>query len=135
MFTGDEIKRMRKQQNISAIKLAHLLNVKVENLYKWEKGHRPTDPTDYIKIESWLSGKLENVPRDTVSTGNNLDTPKELPWQIIDRLSKGIENITEANLLLAKRISSDGSGPTSLPVQEERKGSGVSDVKLSGKKR
>jgi len=40
------------------------------------------------------------------SENTNNDPPKELPWQIIDRLSKGIENITEANLLLARKISS-----------------------------
>ena len=69
------------------------------------------------------------------SENTNTEAPKELPWQIIDRLSKGIENITEANLLLAKKISLNGSGSASLPGPEKRKGNDLSDAKLSGKKR
>lgn len=59
--------------------------------------------------------------------------PKELPWQIIDRLSKGIENITEANLILAKKISSGGSVLTPLSGQVERTGIGREELPLSGK--
>lgn len=48
---------------MNARELADYLGVKVDNLYKWEKGHKPTDPEDYIKLEKWLSGKSESVPR------------------------------------------------------------------------
>lgn len=63
------------------------------------------------------------------------EPPKELPWQIIDRLSKGIENMTEANLLLARKLSSDVSGQVSLPVQVGRKGNDLLNVQLSGKRK
>lgn len=70
MFTGEQIRQKRKQQGMSAEDLANYLNVKKENLYKWERGHKPNNAEDYIKLENWLDGKLENVPQKTVSSGN-----------------------------------------------------------------
>lgn len=65
MFEGDEIRRKRKASKLSAQGLADLLNVEKHNVYKWEKGHKPNDPEEYLRLESWLSGKVENVPRGT----------------------------------------------------------------------
>lgn len=74
------------------------------------------------------------------SENTKSEAPKELPWQIIDRLSKGIEDITaahrqttEVNLLLARKMSLDEFGSASLSARVERKGSDLLDVKLSGK--
>lgn len=61
MFDGKHIRAKRRALNLSAEKLAALLNVNVNNLYKWEKGHRPHDPEDYIKVEKWLAGNQESV--------------------------------------------------------------------------
>lgn len=63
MVTGAGIRQKRKTLSLSAENLAHLLGVKVENLYKWEKGTRISDPIAYNKIDQWLkNGKLESVP-------------------------------------------------------------------------
>jgi transcriptional regulator with XRE-family HTH domain len=65
MFTGEQIRIKRKQLGLSAQELADVLQVKKDNVYKWEKGTRPTDPQEYQRLENWLSGKMENVPHET----------------------------------------------------------------------
>lgn len=73
MFTGEDIRKKRKKLDLSVKELADLLSVKVDNLYKWEKGTKPSDPEDFIKIESWLKGKpLESIPNNGVE-----NVPKE----------------------------------------------------------
>lgn len=67
MFTGEEIRQKRNQSGLSAQDLANLLKVSKDNIYKWEKGHRPKNAEDYMKVENWLAGKLENVPRATLA--------------------------------------------------------------------
>ncbi|MFL5809223.1 MAG: helix-turn-helix domain-containing protein [Flavisolibacter sp.] len=96
MIKGTEIRKKRKQMGLSAQGLAELLKVKVENLYKWEKGTKPTDPEDYIKLENWLSGKIENVPRETVP---HLAEEAKLEYQLRKQsLEKSIENLTQNEL-------------------------------------
>lgn len=73
MFTGEDIRKKREKLDLSVKELADLLSVKVDNLYKWEKGTKPSDPEDFIKIESWLKGKpLESIPNNGVE-----NVPKE----------------------------------------------------------
>jgi transcriptional regulator with XRE-family HTH domain len=68
VLDGKEIRKKRDLLGLSARELADLLNVDKANLYKWEKGHMPSDPTDYIKIENWLkNGHAESVPKSTIS--------------------------------------------------------------------
>lgn len=91
--------------------------------------------SDILSPTGKLTDKFVKAFQNQYNSENtNKEHPKELPWQIIDRLSKGIENVTEANLLLAKRISSDVPGSVSSTVQAGRKDSGASKVKLSGKR-
>lgn len=59
MFEGKQIRAKRRSLNLSAERLASLLGVNVNNLYKWEKGHRPHDPEDYMKVEKWLADNGE----------------------------------------------------------------------------
>lgn len=61
MFKGEDIKKKRKDLKLSAKKLAALIQVDEGNIYKWEKGHKPHDPEDFLKIQAWLSEKTETV--------------------------------------------------------------------------
>lgn len=74
MFTGKELKEKRKLLKLSAKKLADILSVKKDNIYKWEKGIRPNNAEDYIKVEKWIHGKLENVPHETNPEDNLINT-------------------------------------------------------------
>lgn len=65
MFTGQDIRDKRKKLGLSAEELAEILGVSKDNIYKWEKGHKPGSGDNYLKVENWLSGKTENVPRVT----------------------------------------------------------------------
>lgn len=94
--------------------------------------------SDILSPTGKLTDKFINAFQVQYNSENTkIDPPKELPWQIIDRLSKGIENITRANLLLAEKINSGGSGSAPLSDQEGQKGSGPDplDVNLSGRKK
>lgn len=65
MVTGKDIKAKRKELGLSVVKLAHKLKLPADNIYKWEKGTRPSDPEDYKKIEKFvLEGlyKIEDIP-------------------------------------------------------------------------
>ena len=65
MISGQEIRSKRKSLGLSANDLALKINVKLDNLYKWEKGAKPQDPEDYLKLMNWYNGKLESVPHET----------------------------------------------------------------------
>lgn len=53
------LKTKRKQLNIDANKLAQLLEIPVHNIYKWERGTKPSS-LDFIKIlESFLNGDYD----------------------------------------------------------------------------
>lgn len=83
MISGPAIRKKRKEMNLSVKDLAEALKVKPDNLYKWEKGTKPTDPEDYMKIENWLSGKLESVPHETNADSEKEPTPLQLMKIII----------------------------------------------------
>jgi transcriptional regulator with XRE-family HTH domain len=95
MFTGEQIKKKRKSLGLSVIDLAKELNVNKENLYKWEKGTRPTDPEEYMKMESWLTGNLENVPRES----NALQMESKVDSGAMT--TRALELLAESNRILA----------------------------------
>lgn len=64
MIKGPDIKEKRKALGLTVSQLADNIGVSKANLYKWEKGHIPSNPEDYRKLEQWMNG-MENVPRDT----------------------------------------------------------------------
>lgn len=57
---------------LSAPELAQILGVKKANLYKWEKGHHPHNPVDFLKVEKWLAEKIESVPRGKDAPSDSL---------------------------------------------------------------
>jgi transcriptional regulator with XRE-family HTH domain len=52
---GERIKAKRDEEDISAEKLAKILGVTKENIYKWERGSKPSDPQVYNRITNWLN--------------------------------------------------------------------------------
>lgn len=100
MIKGEEIRKRRRSLNLSVKELASLLNVSENNLYKWEKGTRPTDPEDFIKLERWLKGeKVETVPENIASEPLPSLIGKALPDDYKDR---AIFNLTESYNSLAR---------------------------------
>ena len=60
MKIGEQIKNKRLRERLSAEDLAIRLNVKKENIYKWERGSTPSDPEVYARVQDWLTDKVEN---------------------------------------------------------------------------
>lgn len=56
---GARIKEKRDSQDLSAEKLALKLGVTKENIYKWERGSKPSDPDQLAALMKWLND-LEN---------------------------------------------------------------------------
>jgi predicted transcriptional regulator len=80
VLNGAEIRKKRELFGLTAGQLADLLQVKRANLYKWEKGHKPTDPEDYLKLERWLNGELENVlKKNGKEEKKKPEMPKDTP--------------------------------------------------------
>lgn len=59
---ANDIKTKRKAEKLTAEGLAERIGVSKDNIYKWEKGTKPSDPEDYQKIMAWLGRKIEIVP-------------------------------------------------------------------------
>lgn len=90
MLKGEDIRDKRKRLRWSAERLAQHLSVNKDNIYKWEKGKKPQDPEDYIKIMDWLKvpeQQLEPVPHEKNSetflekrrAQKNISTPFMVP--------------------------------------------------------
>lgn len=66
MLDGKKLREKRKSLGLSAEKLASLLGVTQESLYKWEKGTQPSNPEQYLRVIKWLSdGITENSEKGT----------------------------------------------------------------------
>ncbi len=95
MGLGLRIKEKRKKERLSAEDLALKLDLKKDNIYKWERGSKPSDPEDYKKIMEWL----ENVPRETESNPQ----PKDL----VHALKQNNEDLRTNNQFLQKMLETN----------------------------
>lgn len=66
---GEQLKARRKQLKLSVVRLAEMLDIPKERIYKWEKGTKPSTVEDHLKIDEFLSGKMEGF--------TNLEEPQE----------------------------------------------------------
>ena len=56
---GEKLKAFRKSKKLSVPYISKVLGIPKDRIYKWEKGHRPTDLDDYKKVESFLNDGSE----------------------------------------------------------------------------
>jgi transcriptional regulator with XRE-family HTH domain len=61
MEIGNRLKEFRKRKNIKMPAVAAATGISKENLYKWEKGTKPSDFKLYNKLVEYLD-KMENAP-------------------------------------------------------------------------
>lgn len=61
----------------------------MENIYKWEKGTKPSDPNEYRRLIDWLEGKLEAIP-------NAAEGREPTAMQILDRLTQAFADQAKA---------------------------------------
>lgn len=60
-FIGKRLKELRDRKNIKMPAIAKETGIPKENLYKWEKGTRPSDINEYNKLKDYLD-KLDSQP-------------------------------------------------------------------------
>lgn len=77
MDLAQELKRYRKKKGHTMADIEALTGIPAENLYKWEKGTKPSDAEQLLKLRDYLAGKLETVPylSTTSSKPQKLETP------------------------------------------------------------
>lgn len=92
---GERIKEKRKAERLSAEDLAIKLNINRANVYKWEKGSKPSDPEEYKRLMDWLNNG-DNVPRIPEQKENDSK-------QNVDS-GTAIENLSQSNLILARSV-------------------------------
>lgn len=77
---GERLKAFRKSKKLSVPYISKVLGIPKDRIYKWEKGHRPTDLEDYNKVENFLNSddkKIGNLILEPdysyTKKGNHLD--------------------------------------------------------------
>jgi transcriptional regulator with XRE-family HTH domain len=111
---GEKIKAKRKKDKLSAEELGVLLGVPKDRIYKWEKGAKPSDAEDLIKVQKWLNGELESDP----NPGRNkmaIDSSKESMAKEILHLKAVVK---AQGQLLAKMVADRYDRPVSEVMKE-----------------
>lgn len=75
---GEKIKVLRKTQRMSVVEFADLHGLNKDNLYKWEKGTKPSDPEDFLKLEKILQAdNTGNVTTVQSNVSTNMEFIKK----------------------------------------------------------
>ena len=61
---SEKIKQKRKELNLSVQRMAVLLNLPAESIYKWQKGTRPVDLDHVRKLEMFTDGRFDQFVND-----------------------------------------------------------------------
>jgi len=64
---GEKIKEFRKSKSLTIKAFAKIYGLEVANLYKWEKGTKPSDQEDYKKLEQILNGEQVDLTSPGIS--------------------------------------------------------------------
>lgn len=59
-----DIRRKRESLSLSVQAMARLLSIPAENIYKWQKGTKPTDQNHISKLEMFLNGRFDRFVAD-----------------------------------------------------------------------
>jgi transcriptional regulator with XRE-family HTH domain len=62
MNLGVQLRVYRKSKGHSVQKVSELTGIPADRIYKWEKGTRPSDAEDLLKIRAYMGGEVESAP-------------------------------------------------------------------------
>ncbi len=113
------LKKELKERKVSVPVFEEQTGIPKDRVYKWLK--RVTGKIDYedaVKVEGWISGQLDNVPRETKKEPLESAIEKLSESKLID--SKNIERLIT---LLERKLSADPMFPNQPGplVQDVRK--------------
>lgn len=83
MNLGVQLRVYRKSKQHSVKKVSELTGIPADRIYKWEKGAKPSDAEDLLKIREYMAGKVESKPKAGVAQLES-DTPPpyiQVSWQ------------------------------------------------------
>jgi len=55
--------------------VSQITGIPANRIYKWEKGTKPNDAEDLLKIKSYLKGELETIPKADLKTSEDSGVP------------------------------------------------------------
>lgn len=107
MDIANRLKEFRKRKKIKMPAIAAATGISKENLYKWEKGTKPSDFTLYNKLIDYLN-EMENAPDHVLedATLNGADTDQPASSSLFTGISLSQD---EAALPLADNNAVPGS--------------------------
>lgn len=91
--TGEQMKKRRKQLNMSADELAEKLGVSRSTIFRYEKGDIDKVPAEYIKV---LAKALNTSPGYLMGWEENLETETDF----IPKLMSNVNDVQHVKLLL-----------------------------------
>jgi transcriptional regulator with XRE-family HTH domain len=96
--------------------VSQLTGIPADRIYKWEKGTKPNDAEDLLKIREYLEGKLESLPDDGLEkVPKNPADPT--PMEILKVLAEAFRDQAKAfadQAAMMKNIESKMALETSL---------------------
>lgn len=93
MNLGTQLRVYRKSKGHSVQKVSELTGIPADRIYKWEKGTRPSDAEDLLKIRAYMNGEVEGKPNNNgmeLETTSNTNLTRD-PIAILTRWREDIE--------------------------------------------
>jgi phage repressor protein C with HTH and peptisase S24 domain len=86
MTLAEKIKKYREENNVSMPDLSRATGISKENLYKWEKGTKPTDFEAVRKLQNILESNWKDLQIELIRNGDQtLNTVSENPETYIQK--------------------------------------------------
>jgi hypothetical protein len=96
------LRNTMRERKISFPKLEKLTGIPKERMYKWYSEDTNPKVGDVEVLEKWISGDLEKVPHNTVSSGNENHQAQSTPAA----LEQAILNLSESDIIKARALES-----------------------------
>lgn len=85
---------------LSALDLALRLKTNHQNIYKWEKGSKPSDPSEYLRLMDWLENDIKGESVESITLQERVDRYNTKADEKLSNLA--LLNLTESNKALAE---------------------------------
>lgn len=80
MNLGVQLRTYRKSKGHSVQKVAELTGIPADRIYKWEKGTRPSDAEDLLKIRAYMGEQMESKPK---THPKELESGQTMPFKTV----------------------------------------------------
>ena len=106
MSIGERIVKLRKQQNISQLQLARLMDVSRQAVSKWENDLSAPDTLRLIQLAEVLNTDVEFL-----ATGNAAAKPEPEIIRVVETVDRVVEKIVEKPIIIQKTVEVERQVP------------------------